>query len=49
VDGRPVGETPIAELGLENGPHRFSARLPDGRVVERTVDVRGTRYNVNFR
>jgi type II secretory pathway predicted ATPase ExeA len=39
VDGRAVGETPIARLALAPGRHRFSARMPDGRVLDREVDV----------
>ena len=30
VDGREVGETPLAGIELEPGPHVFEARMPDG-------------------
>jgi type II secretory pathway predicted ATPase ExeA len=40
LDGRPVGETPIGELPVAPGPHRVSATLPDGRVLEREIDAR---------
>ena len=39
VDGREVGETPLADLELSEGEHRFVARFPDGRRVERVIDV----------
>jgi type II secretory pathway predicted ATPase ExeA len=39
IDGEPVGETPLAELPLAPGPHRFAAHLPDGRIVEREVEI----------
>lgn len=49
VDGRPVGSGTVNDLRLEPGPHRVEVRLPDGRVVERVVEVRGTRYEINVR
>lgn len=48
VDGRDVGATPIAGLLLAPGPHRFQARFPDGRVVERTLRVDGHRDRFSF-
>ncbi|HBZ68823.1 MAG TPA: hypothetical protein DEP35_03365 [Deltaproteobacteria bacterium] len=45
VDGVDVGETPIAGVPLVPGNHVFKARMPDGRVVEKTVQIgAGTRY-----
>ena len=40
LDGAEVGETPIGELRLTPGPHVVSATLPDGRVVERSVEAK---------
>jgi type II secretory pathway predicted ATPase ExeA len=40
LDGTPVGETPLGELRITPGAHVVSAKLPDGRVVERTVEAR---------
>ena len=39
VDGRPVGETPLGELPVAPGAHVVSAKLPDGRVLERNVEA----------
>jgi hypothetical protein len=49
IDGRRAGTAPLEDIDLEPGPHRFIVRLPDGRVVERFVDVRGTRFNLRIR
>jgi len=39
VDGDPIGATPIAEHPVAPGHHRIVASLPDGRVVEREVEI----------
>ncbi len=39
VDGRDVGMTPIAALELEAGLHIFRARMPDGRIVVRRIEI----------
>ncbi len=39
VDGVALGPTPIAGIPLLAGRHHFRARMPDGRVLERDVDV----------
>jgi hypothetical protein len=39
VDGVDLGPTPIAGIPLLAGPHQFRARMPDGRVLERDVEV----------
>jgi general secretion pathway protein A len=45
VDGVEVGETPIAGVPLAPGNHVFRARMPNGRVIERTVQIgAGTRH-----
>jgi len=40
VDGVEVGVTPIGALRLSPGLRRFAAEFPDGRLVEREVEVR---------
>jgi AAA domain-containing protein len=48
VDGRDLGITPLGNVPLEPGPRRFRAELPDGRVIERTVDVGPETRRVTF-
>jgi hypothetical protein len=48
LDGRPVGETPIGELPVTPGPHRLRATLPDGRVIERSIEARAGDLYVVF-
>jgi hypothetical protein len=39
VDGRDLGETPLAGIPLEAGVHLFKARMPDGTIRERAVEI----------
>ena len=39
IDGRHLGDTPLADVPLAMGEHRFRAVFEDGKVVERTIDV----------
>jgi hypothetical protein len=48
VDGRELGETPLAGIELEPGPHIFQARMPDGSTREQTVEVTAERVTVVF-
>jgi hypothetical protein len=48
LDGRSVGETPIGELPIAPGPHRLRATLPDGRVIERSIEARAGDLYVVF-
>jgi type II secretory pathway predicted ATPase ExeA len=48
IDGAPVGETPIAALPVAPGRHRVTARMPDGRVLEREVDVHDGNRRIVF-
>ncbi|HVN36902.1 MAG TPA: hypothetical protein VMW19_01855 [Myxococcota bacterium] len=48
IDGRDVGVTPMADLELTEGSHRFRARFPDGRVMERTLRVDEARDHLTF-
>jgi hypothetical protein len=49
VNGQPVGSGAVKGLELAPGPHLVEVRLPDGRVVERVIDVKGTRYDIKVR
>jgi hypothetical protein len=48
VDGREFGPTPVGNVRLTAGSHRVVARFPDGRVLERKiqVDERRTRFEI---
>jgi type II secretory pathway predicted ATPase ExeA len=39
IDGQDFGETPLAGVPLPGGSHSFRARMPDGRVIERVVEI----------
>jgi hypothetical protein len=49
VDGRELGATPLGNLPLTPGPHRFEAELSDGRVMRRLVEVGSNERLVSFR
>lgn len=39
IDGRELGETPLAGVPIEMGPHSFRAHMPDGSVREQMVYI----------
>jgi hypothetical protein len=39
VDGRELGETPLAGVPLAPGVHLFRARMPDGTTRERAIEI----------
>ncbi len=39
VDGIDVGPTPLSHLQLAPGLHDFEARFPDGRVLQRRIEI----------
>jgi hypothetical protein len=49
INGEPVGSGTVKGLELAPGPHMLEVRLADGRVVQRVIDVKGTRYDVKVR
>lgn len=49
IDGREVGDTPLAGIQVPPGPHVFRARFSNGRVVERTVTIDAKNRFVSFR
>jgi hypothetical protein len=49
IGDRLLGPAPVGTVDLPPGAHRLLVRLPDGREVERIVDVRGTRYEIQVR
>ncbi|MDH3686043.1 MAG: AAA family ATPase [Myxococcales bacterium] len=48
VDGRPLGVTPLGNVPLTRGEHHFRAELPDGRILDRRVDISETRRHIAF-
>ena len=48
VDGIDLGATPLANIPLFAGEHSFRARMPDGRVIERRVEIDAERRFVSF-
>ena len=49
VDGRALGETPLAGVMLAPGRHVFRATMPDGRVREETIEVSRQQRAISFR
>ncbi len=49
INGQPVGSGTVKGLELAPGPHLVEVRLPDGRAVERVIEVKGTRYDIKVR
>jgi hypothetical protein len=49
VDGKEIGETPLAGVQLEPGRHVFQARMPDGTTREQVIDIGPRRSTVVFR
>lgn len=48
VDGIDLGATPLANIPLFAGAHSFRARMPDGRIIERTVEIDAERRFISF-
>jgi hypothetical protein len=48
VDGIDLGVTPLANIPLFAGAHAFRVRMPDGRVIERTVEIDAERRFISF-
>jgi type II secretory pathway predicted ATPase ExeA len=48
IDGRDVGPTPIAGLLVPAGTRRIAALFPDGRRIERSIEVEGAEVYVLF-
>jgi len=48
VDGIDLGVTPLANIPLFAGAHSFRARMPDGRVIERTIEIDAERRFISF-
>ncbi|MCL4683392.1 AAA family ATPase [Myxococcota bacterium] len=49
LGGRSLGAAPVGAVDLPPGAHRLLVRLVDGREIERVVEVRGRRYEIQIR
>jgi hypothetical protein len=48
VDGIDLGATPLANIPLLGGAHFFRVRMPDGRVIERSIEIDAERRFISF-
>jgi hypothetical protein len=48
VDGVDVGPTPLSHVRLAPGPHAFDAAFPDGRRLQRVVEIGDRHRFVSF-
>jgi hypothetical protein len=48
IDGEAVGDTPMAEIPLDAGRHRFEVRLADGRVIARDIEISESNRHLRF-
>ncbi len=48
IDGKEIGETPMANVLLAPGDHRFRARMSDGTVMERTIRITPDNRHIAF-
>jgi type II secretory pathway predicted ATPase ExeA len=48
VDGIDLGATPLSNIPLFAGAHSFRARMPDGRVIERTIEIDADSRFISF-
>jgi type II secretory pathway predicted ATPase ExeA len=48
IDGREVGETPLAGIPLAPGRHVFEARMPDGTTRQQTIEIDAAHKAVAF-
>jgi hypothetical protein len=48
IDGVDYDTTPLGEVMLQEGQHRFRAFMPDGRVIERTEKISRSNSRILF-
>jgi type II secretory pathway predicted ATPase ExeA len=48
VDGKEIGETPLADIKLTTGRHRFTAHMPDGSTRNRVIRIDAANRTVVF-
>jgi hypothetical protein len=48
VDGIDLGATPLANIPLFAGEHSFRVKMPDGRMIDRTIEIDAERRFISF-
>jgi hypothetical protein len=49
IDGRSVGDTPLAKIPLESGTHTFRVKMHDGRIIEEEIEISETNRYIVFK
>ncbi|MBW2577602.1 MAG: AAA family ATPase [Deltaproteobacteria bacterium] len=48
VDGIDLGATPLANIPLFGGEHSFRVKMPDGRMIDRIIEIDAERRFISF-
>jgi hypothetical protein len=48
VDGIDLGATPLANIPLFGGEHSFRVKMPDGRKIDRIIEIDAERRFISF-
>jgi len=48
VDGIDLGATPLANIPLFRGEHSFRVKMPDGRMIDRIIEIDAERRFISF-
>jgi hypothetical protein len=48
VDGIDLGATPLANIPLFEGEHSFRVKMPDGRMIDRIIEIDAERRFISF-
>ncbi|MBW2542896.1 MAG: AAA family ATPase [Deltaproteobacteria bacterium] len=48
VDGIDLGATPLANIPLFGGEHSFRVKMPDGRIIDRIVEIDADKRFISF-
>jgi len=48
IDGIDLGATPLANIPLFGGEHSFRVKMPDGRMIDRIIEIDAERRFISF-
>ena len=48
IDGIDLGATPLANIPLFRGEHSFRIKMPDGRMIDRIIEIDAERRFLSF-